>query len=74
MEEIPGLAHIRANNEVVKEFEDDVEFEITVYAHQQDSELCRLSQMGWIIRAPNVFAWLKPTYYTEGEEDPPASG
>jgi hypothetical protein len=59
MEEYPGLGHIKANNEVISEIEDDFEYEITVVAHQQEDVLRFLESLGWVIRAKNVFVWPK---------------
>ena len=69
MEEIPGLAHLRANSEVIEEVNNDEELVITTFAHYDSGMLNKMASFGWVIRAPNVFAWIKPTYNEENEEE-----
>jgi hypothetical protein len=69
MEEIPGLAHLRANSEVVEEVDNDEELVITIVEHCDSVMLGKMRSFGWVIRAPNVFAYIKPTYNDEEEDN-----
>jgi hypothetical protein len=62
MEEIPGLAHLRANSEVIEEVDNDGELVVTTFAHYEGDMLSRMRNFGWVIRAPNMFVWKRFPY------------
>ena len=64
MEHIPGLG-VFAGYNVIKKVDNDVEVEVSTYAYLQPWDATALVQQGWVQRAPNVFAWLKPRYPEE---------
>ena len=65
MEEIPGLARLRANSEIVAEVNNDEELVITTFAHHDGVMLGQMKAFGWVVRGPNMFAWVKPTFTDE---------
>jgi hypothetical protein len=61
MSEIAGLMVLSSNYEFSNIVDNDQEIEITTVSNVQLAEAVSLSNLGWVQRASNVFAYVKPS-------------
>ena len=68
MNEIPEI-DLFCSHEVVKRVDNDAEVEITTFANLTPLDWKRLVKAGWVQRAANVAAYIKPKYSEDYEDD-----
>lgn len=62
MQEVPGL-EVFDSHDIIDRKEDDVEVQITTFAHLTPLDWVRLAKAGcWVRRAENVAAYIKPKF------------
>jgi len=61
MSKVPEMG-IFGSYEITNRKEDDVELEITTFSSIASNDLKKLTKAGWVQRAPNIVAYLKPIY------------
>ena len=66
MSDIPGIG-IFESHEITKKVDNDSEIEITTFAVIGPKDKENLVKAGWVQRAPNVMAYIKPRYLNRDE-------